>query len=98
MLTSTGSPLQTLVTRTVMAENLVTLKPHGQAWFVIQYPNTPAYSGQSCPTSGELAVAPPGTTETILVKGRAGAVAPYGAECGQIDVQPVTPKGVPLSP
>lgn len=98
-----GQALQTLVARVTMAENIVPIAPGHEAWFVLQYPDATGYSGDSCPAAAELAVTPPGGYSSILVKGKAGAMEPYGGTvqnlaCGSISVQPVTPPGTALSP
>lgn len=79
-------------------ENLVILPPKGQAWFVLQYPDSPRRATAGCPASSALAIVPPGTNQAIIVKGSAGRVAESGPACGQVEVQPVTPRGVPLKP
>lgn len=103
LLDSQGQPITTNVTQVTDQENLVTLAPKGQAWFVVQYPDSQGVNPNSCPASAELAVTVPQSTAAIVLKGRAGAIRAYGAGagqsgCGQLDVQPVSPPGVPLNP
>ena len=103
MYNAQGQTIQTLITHVTMAENVVPIEPGGEAWFVIHYPDATGFAHDRCPASSEIAVTPPGASNSILIKGHAGIIEPFGGTaenlaCGPIFVQPVTPQGTPPSP
>ena len=101
LLDAQGQPITTDEVQVTYQQNLITLNPEGQAWFVVQYPDSMGVNPSSCPASAELAITPPNSDIPIVLTGKAGTIRAYGSTrgaCGQLDVQPVTAPGVPLDP
>ncbi|PSR23881.1 MAG: hypothetical protein C7B45_00945 [Sulfobacillus acidophilus] len=99
LLAATGQPIQTADIPVTAPDTIVTLAKGDPAWFVIEYQDAPSYRGESCPASTAFAITPPGSSSAVIVHGPGGHIHAYGSnECGEIQVQPVAPKGVPLQP
>lgn len=98
-----GQLMTTAVSHVTDQQNVVMLKPHGKAWFVLQYPDSQGFSAKACPASAKLEVVPPESTSSLVISGVGGQIRAFGGtraapSCGQLEVQPVTPPGARLSP
>jgi hypothetical protein len=99
LLTASGQPIQTADIPVTAPNNIVTLAPGDEAWFVVEYRDVPSYHGESCPASAQFAITPPESKSAEIVGGTGGHIHAYGSNgCGEIYVQPVAPKGVSLQP
>ena len=98
MLDSAGKHIATQVidgtSYTVQAqkEDVVILDPGNQAQFDLGYDNSTGYGNAICPTSRQVEITPPGSSQPILVPWK---FQPYGGgtipnlHCGEITVSPV---------
>lgn len=73
-------------------EDVVTLLPGNQAKFDLGYDNSTGYGNAVCPTSAQVEITPPGSSQPITVPWK---FQPYGGgsipklRCGEITVSPV---------
>lgn len=103
LLNAQGQLMTTTASHVTDQQNLVTLRSHGKAWFVLQYPDAQGFSPSACPASTKLEVVPPGSGSSLVIGGAGGRIRAFGGtrdapSCGQLEIQPVTPPGARLSP
>ncbi len=73
-------------------ESVVVLLPGKQAMFDLGYSNGTGYGSAVCPTSAQVEITPPGSSESISVR---WTLQPYGGptiaklRCGEITISPV---------
>lgn len=95
MLDAKGDPIATHVlyrpsyTLVTQAEKLVLLTPGAIAMFDLGFDNGTGYGTSICPTSAQVKITPPGSTEPLTVSWQ---IQPYGGgtipklRCGEISV------------
>ena len=98
LLTGSGAVLSTTERHTPGAYGIVVRRvPVGRnavAYFGVHYAAQTGYDSLTCPTSAALRLTAPGTAAGVVVRGRGGAIQPYGGtiphlHCGILDVSPL---------
>ena len=77
----------------------VALAPGGSAYFGIHYAAATGFGNLKCPASAALAFTPPGAKQSLTLRGKGGAIQPYGGsiphlQCGIVHVSALSAKRV----